>query len=153
MKGFNVLGTNHTSFTVSNLERSIAIFCKGLDFKLVSKAPRDPGIISQVTGLPEVDIVIAYLVGHGHQVELIQYLKPEDRKVVKPRPCDVGFAHIAFDVDDIASAVMKMEEFQVVPMGPPIEIDKGPNKGNKVAYLRDADGLTIEFIEKPKING
>jgi catechol 2,3-dioxygenase-like lactoylglutathione lyase family enzyme len=84
-------------------------------------------------------------------VELIQYLKPADRKVVKLRPCDVGFAHIAFDVDDIVSALRKMEDFQVVPMGSPVEIDNGPNKGNKVAYLRDPDGLTIEFIEKPKI--
>ena len=65
MADFKVLRTNHTSFTVSNLERSLSIFCEGLNFKLVSKAPRDPDIISQVTGLAVADIVVAYLVGHG----------------------------------------------------------------------------------------
>lgn len=28
-------------------------------------------------------------------------------------------------------------------------IDAGPNAGGRVAYLRDRDGVTIEFIEKP----
>ena len=39
--GFRVLGTNHTSFTVSSLDRSVGFFRDCLKFKLVSRAPRD----------------------------------------------------------------------------------------------------------------
>ena len=28
-------------------------------------------------------------------------------------------------------------------------VDKGPNQGARVAYLRDPDAITIEFIHKP----
>ena len=32
---------------------------------------------------------------------------------------------------------------------PPVMIDCGPNKGAKVAYLRDPDGITVELFQKP----
>jgi len=28
--------------------------------------------------------------------------------------------------------------------------EQGPNAGGKVVYLRDEDGVTIEFIQKPR---
>ena len=40
-----VLATNHTSFTVSDLDRSIAFFRDVLDFEVTSKAPRAPEVI------------------------------------------------------------------------------------------------------------
>ena len=33
------------------------------------------------------------------------------------------------------------------PISPPVAIDQGPNKGRRVVYTRDPDGITIEFIE------
>ena len=41
---FRVLGTNHTSFTVSNLDRSLGFFRDCLGFELASKAPCDPAL-------------------------------------------------------------------------------------------------------------
>ena len=47
MNEFKVLGTNHTSFTVSDLERACAFFEAALGFEIVSKAPRDPDLIQR----------------------------------------------------------------------------------------------------------
>ena len=149
MAGFNVVATNHTSFTVSNLDRSLAFFCDGLGFELLSKAPRDPAAISTITGVAGADIVVAYVQGPGHRLELIQYLGPEDRDHVRPRPCDTGFAHIAFDVDDFDAALTAAETHDVRMIGGVHRPDAGPNKGRRVAYLRDSDGITVEFIERP----
>ena len=33
-------------------------------------------------------------------------------------------------------------------VGEIIEIDGGPNRGSRVVYLRGADGITVEYIEK-----
>jgi len=110
---FRVLGTNHTSFTVSNLERTVGFFRDCLGFELVSKAPRDSA----------------------------------RRGAVRARPCDTGFAHVAFNVDDAATAVAAVERYGVKPVSPPVTIDQGPNKGRKVVYVRDWDGITLEFIE------
>jgi catechol 2,3-dioxygenase-like lactoylglutathione lyase family enzyme len=93
--------------------------------------------------------MIAYVRGAGHSIELIEYLDPSDRTSVRPRPCDVGFAHLAYDVDDIDAAIDRSAEHGVFPIGLVTVIDQGPNQGGKVAYLRDSDGITIEFIQKP----
>lgn len=147
---FQVLATNHTSFTVSDLDRSVAFYRDVLGFEVTSKAPRNPDIVSRVTGVPGTEMMIAYVRGPDHSLELIQYLGPKDgRGRVRSLPCDVGFAHIAFDVDDMDAAVAAAGEHDVNVIGEVAIIDQGPNTGGKVAYLRDWDGCTIEFIQKP----
>jgi catechol 2,3-dioxygenase-like lactoylglutathione lyase family enzyme len=144
---FRVLGTNHTSFTVSNLDRTVAFWRDCLGFELVSKAPRDPALVSRITGVAGADMVIAFLKAPGHTIELIEYRAPASKGAVKARPCDTGFAHVAFNVDDAAAAVAAVERYGVKPVSAPVTIDQGPNKGRKVVYVRDWDGVTIEFIE------
>jgi len=150
MPAFKVLSTNHTSFTVSDLDRSIAFFRDALGFEVTSKAPRNPAIVSKITGIPGTEMMIAYVRGPGHSLELIQYLGPkEGRGRVRSLPCDVGFAHVAYDVDDIDAAIAAAAGHEVHVIGEVATIDQGPNAGGKVAYLRDPDGVTIEFIQKP----
>lgn len=149
MPDFQILATNHTSFTVSDLDRSIAYFRDGLGFEVTSRAPRDPALIESITGIEGASLEIAYVRGAGHSLELIQYGGPDDRTKVEQRPCDTGFAHVAYDVDDVDAAVALSEQYDVRPIGAITVIDKGPNAGGKVCYLRDWDGVTIEFIQKP----
>jgi catechol 2,3-dioxygenase-like lactoylglutathione lyase family enzyme len=68
---------------------------------------------------------------------------------VRSLPCDVGFAHVAYDVDDIDAAIAAAAKHDVNVIGEVAVIDQGPNTGGRVAYLRDRDGVTIEFIQKP----
>ena len=148
MSNFNILATNHTSFTVSNLDRTVAFFRDALGFDVTSKAPRNPALIERITGVKGANVMIAYVRGAGHSLELIEYSGPNDRTAVYPKPCDVGFAHVAYDVDDIDSVIAAASSHDVTPIGPVTVIDQGPNQGSRVAYLRDPDGITIEFIEK-----
>jgi glyoxylase I family protein len=145
---FRVLSANHTSFTVSSLDRTLAFFTGCLGFKLVSRAPRDPKIIQKVTGVAGAEMEIAFVRGPGQMVELIEYKAPASKGRVEARPCDTGFAHLALDVDDVDAAVGAAARYGVTAIHPPVEIDQGPNKGKKVVYLRDWDGVTIEFIGK-----
>jgi len=148
MPNVNIFATNHTSFTVSNLDRTVAFFRDALGFEVTSKASRNPALIQRITGVEGADVMIAYVRGSGHSLELIEYVGPSDRSSVYARPCDVGFAHVAYDVDDIDAAIGASSSHDVKPIGPVTVIDRGPNQGSRVAYLRDPDGLTIEFIEK-----
>jgi catechol 2,3-dioxygenase-like lactoylglutathione lyase family enzyme len=144
---FRVLGTNHTSFTVSDLDRSLGFFRDCLGFEVISKAPRDPALVSRITGVAGADMMIAFLKAPGHTIELIEYRAPADKGAVKARPCDTGFAHLAFNVDDAQAAVAAAQHYGVKPISQPVTIDQGPNQGRKVVYLRDWDGITIELIE------
>ena len=149
MTNAGVISTNHTSFTVSNLDRSIAFFRDILGFTATPKLPRSRSVIQSITGVSESDVMIAYLHGPGHTLELIQYLAPSDRGEVRPRPCDVGFAHIAFDVEDIDAIVTLALKHNVHPIGQITTVDQGPNQGGKAVYLSDPDGITVELIQQP----
>ena len=150
--GVRVSGTNHTSFTVRDLDRAIALFRDGLGFALLSKAPRDPKAIQAITGVAGGDVTIGVLQapsppGPGHGVELIEYHAPADRGSSAPRPCDAGFSHLALDVADMDAAVAVAAEHGLKPMGAVYVIDQGPNAGRRVGYFRDDNGLTLEFLE------
>ncbi len=144
---FRVLDTNHTSFTVSDLDRSVEFFRDCLGFEVTSKAERDPVMTERVTGVAGARIVVAYVRGPGHSLELIQYLSPESRQKVRSRPCDAGASHIAYNVDDLEAAVASAAQYGVIAVGAPIRVDAGPNKGAGIVFVRDPDGITIEFIQ------
>ena len=143
----NVLAVNHTSFTVADLDRAVAFFSQGLGFELVSKAPRDPEAVQQITAVEGADIMVAYLQAPGHRLELIEYLAPGEKGRNTARPCDTGFAHLAFDVSDMDAALAAAEAHGVLPLNPPYVIDRGPNAGRRVVYLKSDNGLALEFIE------
>ena len=145
----SIVATNHTSFTVSNLHRSVAFFRDVIGLEVVSLAPRDPALIEVVVGVSGAEVMVAYLEGHGHTLELIEYTAPPERDHVQPRPCDVGFAHVAYDVSDLDAVLAAAATYGVQPINPPASVDQGPNAGLRVVYARDLDGITIEFIEKP----
>ena len=149
MKNFNIIGTNHTSFTVSSLDASVSFYTEVLGFSLLNRSFRDPSFTGPIVGIPGAKLEVAYVQAPGHRLELIQYHAPEERGRVVARPCDTGFAHIAFDVDDIDAVVSAVRGASVEPLSEPVVVNAGPNKGGKAVYTRDPDGVTIEFIQKP----
>ena len=117
-------------------------------FCVKSRAPRDPALIGQITGVEGAEIEVAYVQGPRHRLVLIEYLAPNDRRQVEAKPCDTGFAHLALDVTDVDAAIAASQVFGFRPINPPVPIDKGLNAGSRVIFLRDPDGVTIEYIEK-----
>ncbi len=149
MAEFNILSTNHTSFTVSSLDRSVSFYVETLGFKLLNRSFRDTAFTEQVVGILGARIEVAYVQAPGHRLELIEYHAPADRGEVVSRPCDTGFAHIAFDVDNIELVIAAVAAAGVQPLSPAVVVGAGPNKGGKAVYTRDPDGVTIEFIQRP----
>ena len=88
-----------------------------------------PKFIEQVVGVEGADIEVAYLQAPGHRLELIEYRGPADRGRVESRPCDAGFAHIAFDVDDIHAAIAAARAAGSAPLGAPIAVNAGTQQG------------------------
>ena len=81
-----ITGVNHTSFTVSDVERSIAFYRDLLGMELLSLAERDPIFSERVTAIPGAHLKVAYLKApDGHRLELIEYLSPKGKSSI-PRP-------------------------------------------------------------------
>lgn len=144
-----ITGVNHTSFTVSNLDRSLTFYNGLLGMPILSIAERPIEFAEKVVAIPGAHLKIAYLDAWGHKLELIQYLShPGDRAT--SRTCDVGSAHLCFDVDDIHSLIRELSVKEVIFKGTPQVIPAGTNKGGLTVYLEDPDGIPLEFIQPPK---
>jgi len=142
-----ILRTDHTSFTVSDVERSAAFYRDLLGFKLLSLAERPQGFAEIATGIPGAHLKVAYLeVPGGHRLELIQYLSPRGAKL-DTRTHNVGSAHLALNVDDLRQVYQEFKAKGVRFKGEPIEVPAGPNRGNLMVYMLDPDDFTLELIQ------
>jgi catechol 2,3-dioxygenase-like lactoylglutathione lyase family enzyme len=147
-KSFRIVAADHTGITVSNLERSLAFWRDVLGFELSHQAHQTGELASEITGVAGAEISLAVLKAPGHKIELLEYLAPPDRKQhVDLRPCDVGSAHVALTVDDLDAVLDTIAASGWKAPGEPQTLKTGPNAGNRVVYVRDPDGTTIEFMQ------
>ena len=144
-----ITGVNHTSFTVSDLDKSLAFYNNLLGMPILSVAERPIEFAQKVVAIPGAHLRIAYLDAWGHKLELIQYLSHPGGRVTT-RTCDVGSAHLCLNVDDIHAMVRELTAKGVRFKGTPQVIPAGTNKGGRTVYLEDPDGVPLELIQPPK---
>jgi catechol 2,3-dioxygenase-like lactoylglutathione lyase family enzyme len=141
----NVIRTNHVGFTVSDIDRTTAMFADLFGYERVSLGGRNPQGVARLTGVADADILVAHL-HHPDLIglELIEYRKPDAKGTIDGRPCDSGYTHLTFDVRDLDGMVAAAAIHGLVPVG---EAVGNPLKGARVVYLRDRDGINIELIQ------
>ncbi len=149
MAPFRITATNHTGLTVSDIDRSIAFYRDVFGFAVSDKIFVKGPFFENVTGVPGVEMVVVYVSAPGHTIELLQYLKPDDRRLSDLKPCDTGFVHMSFQVDDLDAVVAAVRAGGFEPVGPPQTQTAGPRKGARAVYTRDPDGIVLEFQQPP----
>ena len=151
---FRIIAADHTGITVSNLERAVAFWRDVLGFKFSHRAHQTGKRVKQITGVRGAELKLAVVKAPGgHKIELLEYLAPVDhKKDVDLRPCDVGHVHVALTVENLGPLIEKIAASGWKAAGTPQILTVGPNAGKRVVYVRDPDGTTIEFMERPKLN-
>src|ERR1700745_1901935 len=133
---FRILAADHTGFTVSNLERSLAFWRNVLGFELSHRVDQKGELAAEITGGPDAETSLAVLKAPGgHKIELLQYPAPADRnQPVDLRPCDVGSVHLALTVDDLDAVLKKIVASGWKAGRKPQTLTTGPNAGKRVMY-------------------
>jgi catechol 2,3-dioxygenase-like lactoylglutathione lyase family enzyme len=146
-----ITGVHHTSFTVADLDRSVVFFRGVLGLELLYQREIRDEYFGQIVGLPGcvVKVALFRLPGSGHHLELFQYLEPRG-KPVQARPCDPGSCHLSFLVDDLPALHGELKAKGVAFVSAPVEIAAGPNRGGYGIYLRDPNGILLEFFQLPR---
>ena len=143
----------HTSWTVSDLDRSITFYRDLLGFELVETKHRIGAFIEEVVGFDGAELKIATLKipgaalpESGHHLELIQYVAPAGERL-DLRTCNVGAAHLAVGTDSIHEDYARLSREGVTFVSPPVRVPSGSNANSYACYLRDPDGFTIELVQ------
>jgi len=134
-----------TSFTVSDLDRSVAFYRDVLGFKLQHIAEPSAAAnpkVGMVTGFPNTRLRVALFNVDGHELELIQYVTPPGKRTA-PERRDTGAAHIAFRVSDCDAAYRELLAKGVKFVSPPQDFGAA-----KACYFTDPDGITLELLQR-----
>jgi catechol 2,3-dioxygenase-like lactoylglutathione lyase family enzyme len=150
-EAFRIKRVDHTGFTVSSLEDTLAFWVDVLGFKHLYTWTFETGpFIEQLVGVPGAAVRVAMVEGPGHMIELLEYTSPDDRQTYRPRSCDVGSVHVALYVENIDALVARVASVGWLPLGDTQIVESGEREGLRLIYLRDPDGVTIEFLELPE---
>jgi catechol 2,3-dioxygenase-like lactoylglutathione lyase family enzyme len=143
-----ITGAHHTSFTIADLDRSLAFFRDRLGLEVISTREIANDYFGRIVGLPGCRVKAAMLriPGSDHHVELFEYLVPGGLPCL-PRPCDPGSAHLSLLVDDLPAFYEKLRRDNVAFVSEPVRIESGPNQGGYGVYLRDPGGILIELFQ------
>jgi glyoxylase I family protein len=151
----NILGVHHVGATVADLDAASA-FWEGL----LERPARFRGLLSrpylgESVGYPGVSIEIAIFdLPGGVALELLDY-RLDGRATVPGETKHPGNVHLCLDVADADDVWRRAVELGARPQreAGPVEIDAGPNRGARVAYLRVHDGVSVEVFQRPPVKG
>ena len=146
-----ITGVDHTSFTVSSLDRSLEFYAGLLGFEMLWQREITDRYFRDIVGFPNCVVRAAQLriPGSSHKLELFEYVRPAGW------PADIrtnnpGSSHLSLLVDDLAAMHEELKAKGVRFRSPPIRIDAGVNAGGYALYLLDPDGITVELFQPPK---
>jgi len=152
-------GVWHFSFTVRDIERSVAFYRDALGLVLVARQRQANEYTSTLVGFKGADLEVAQLrvpgmqVGaSGHHLELLQYVSPRSDAATPTRNA-VGSAHMAFVCEEIDGVYRRLVGEGVQFVSPPTDITEGVNRGGKTCYFLDPDGITLELVKPPNRSG
>ncbi len=146
-----VVGAHHTSYTVSDLTKTLPFYRDLLGFEVVhERAEIVQSYWRAVVGFPDAVARDAMLKvpGANHFIELIEYKHPRGT-MQNVTPNNPGSSHVCYLVDDLKAiyARLKAAGVQFISEGP-IYLDQGPNQGGAALYMKDPDGIVIELFQK-----
>ena len=109
-----ISGVQHTSFTVSDVKRSVSFYRDILGAEVVfdsvqAGAEFKGPLIDHLTGCPGTELHIIFLSIGDSLIELIEYT-PMGKPLKDNQACDTGSAHICFKTDNIQELHDKLTE-------------------------------------------
>jgi len=141
-----IRGIDHTSFTVSDMERSIAFYrdILGLSVAWDSAAAGEEfkgPVADRLTGCPGAELRIVFMTAGENRIELVQYT-PTGKPQAGNKSSDTGSAHVCFKTDDIQELFRRLVVNNVRTHCTPQNLNN-----NFVMYFRDPDGIILEAAQ------
>ena len=145
----------HASFHVSDIDLSVGFYRDVLGMTLVHLQEQSNAYTRSLVGYPDAELRVAQLSImeknlsiSGHDLELVQYVKPKGTRQ-DPARYHPGSGHLAFAVSDIVEEYSRLTSQGVRFVSPPNYITSGVNQGGSTCYFLDPDDITLELVLPP----
>lgn len=145
---------DHIGFTVPNLEQAIDFFQSHFEFELAYQFgpfAADDNWMKKHLNVDERAVIskIAVMSARCINLEIFEYDSNIERVLTAPKNSDIGGHHMAFYVDDIASAVAYLKSQNIEVLGEPTTMEEGPTAGESWVYFMAPWGMQLELVSYP----
>lgn len=147
-----ISGVHHIGLSVADRDAALAFWEGFLGTRARWSTVLDRPYLGRIVGMPGVNIKAAFIdLPGGIIIELLDY-QVDGRTPNPDATANPGNIHICVRTDDAGHAWRKAVDLGARPLTPdgPVDIDGGPNKGARGAYLRIHDGITLEIFQPPR---
>jgi catechol 2,3-dioxygenase-like lactoylglutathione lyase family enzyme len=142
-----ITGFNHTGFVINDLEAMVAFYRDTLGLTVLRERDQLPENTKH-TGIPNAHRFLVFVgVPDGHHaLELVHYIEP-------PAPeghltqNQQGSAHVAFNVDDLATLHADLTAKGIKFLTPPIFHESSQGGRFGIVYCQDPEGNWLEFLQ------
>lgn len=149
MSAGRLTGFAHAGIQVADAERSIA-FYERLGLSLAARWTNGRPYLQSLVGYPGVtlEVVMMAIPNTSSLLEILEYRGVEGTPI-DPATANPGTGHVCFFVEDLDEMYERLLAEGVEFVSPPQIPDIGPNKGGRVIYLKDPDGIRVELLQTP----
>jgi len=141
-----IVGFHHPGLVVPDLGRAARFYQQALGFEALRDSNWDESgsdLAEKVLGVPDTVANCVILKGANCFLELFEFLSPEPAgDPMARRPCDLGVAHLGFQVTDIQAVFVRFLEAGGAAHGEPVAVGEGYS-----IYCRDPFGNIIELMQ------
>lgn len=137
---------------VNDLEEMLDFYRNVLGFEITVESEIANEAFCRGAGLPDASIKMAglQLPESDFRIEMFQFhqtiLKPQQEEISN----QLGYRHIAFQVEHIEQAYQELVNQGVPFVSPPVLVAEPKYaSGTQFCYLRDPEGNLIELVERP----
>jgi catechol 2,3-dioxygenase-like lactoylglutathione lyase family enzyme len=137
---------DHINIVVSNIEKSINFFAL-LGFNVEDRAPLHGQWVSLIVGLENVDAeyVKLHLPHNNTRIELIHFTNPPSESDPRMNIANqLGYRHIAFEVNDIATVTTNLQQHGIKLLSP---VQTYPKTGKQLVYFYGPDNILLELAQ------
>jgi catechol 2,3-dioxygenase-like lactoylglutathione lyase family enzyme len=140
---------SHLGLCVSDLARSMRFYCDGLGFVPAERFELDSDTLAGLAESLEVaapaSMTSQFIRSGGMAIELLHYRTPPASGRPSSSRGALGLTHLAFHVDDLATAVARAVEHG----GSVLESTRG-SLGVDLVFIADPDGTRVELMQQPE---
>lgn len=139
---------DHINLVVNDLNGAKEFFTQ-LGFSVGDESGLEGEWVSSIVGLKDVKAryVVLSLPDSNTNLELIEYHSPPSgRGPEMGKANQLGFRHIAFEVEDIDETVRYLKSKDVEFIS---SIQTYPKTGKRLVYLRGPEGILLELAQYP----
>lgn len=139
---------DHINIVVENIDLVVKFF-KDIGLEEVANGYLEGDWLNNTVGLKnaKANYIALTIPNTETKIEIIKYLTPKGALVVDSKANDMGYRHIAFEVEDIEIEVEKLRGKDIKLFS---NIQIYPKNGKKLVYFYGPENIIIEYAQYTK---